>query len=80
MGFANSGHAHRLRATHPTADAMAIEVMHFAPASDAEALKLLRAQFPDAPLSLRVAALAFLMDKKPRSEIARLMPAIPVGS
>jgi hypothetical protein len=53
---------------------MAHEVMTFLPASDAEALKLLRAQYPDAPLSLRVAALAFLMSKKSRSEVARLMP------
>jgi hypothetical protein len=59
----------------PTPDAMAIEVMRFMPASDAEALKLLRAQYPDAPLSLRVAALAFLMSKKSRSEVSRLMPA-----
>jgi hypothetical protein len=54
---------------------MALEVMTFLPASDAEALKLLRAQYPNAPLSLRVAALAFLMSKKSRSEVARLMPA-----
>jgi hypothetical protein len=40
---------------------MAERLMEFAPASDAEALKLLRASFPAAPLSLRVAALAFLM-------------------
>ena len=40
---------------------MAARVMHFAPASDAEALKLLRASFPDCPLSARVAALDFLM-------------------
>ncbi|MGE0563829.1 MAG: hypothetical protein AB7O50_04875 [Pseudolabrys sp.] len=65
----------RLQTSQPTPDAMAIEVMNYAPASDAEALKLLRAQYPDAPLSLRVAALAFLMNKKSRSEVARLMPA-----
>jgi hypothetical protein len=40
---------------------MAQRLMEFAPASDSEALKLLRASFPDAPLSMRVAALAFLM-------------------
>jgi hypothetical protein len=40
---------------------MAERLMEFAPASDSEALKLLRASFPDAPLSMRVAALAFLM-------------------
>ena len=65
---------------HRSADAMAAEVMNYAPATDAEALKLLRARFPDAPLSLRVAALAFLMNKPSRSEVARLMPAIAVIS
>ncbi|MDP2410494.1 MAG: hypothetical protein Q8M26_09435 [Pseudolabrys sp.] len=40
---------------------MAARVMRFAPASDAEALKLLRASYPDCPLSARVAALDFLM-------------------
>ena len=47
----------------PAADpaAMAERVMAFAPASDAEALKLLRASFPDSPLRMRVAALDFLM-------------------
>ncbi|MGE0063973.1 MAG: hypothetical protein AB7T86_18085 [Xanthobacteraceae bacterium] len=64
-----------LQSFQPTPDVMAGEVMQFMPASDAEALKLLRAQYPDAPLSLRVAALAFLMSKKSRSEVARLMPA-----
>ena len=44
--------------------AMAKQVMLFAPASDAEALKLLRASFPDCPLSARVAALAFLMRRQ----------------
>jgi hypothetical protein len=44
--------------------AMAERVMLFAPASDAEALKLLRASFPDCPLSARVAALAFLMRRQ----------------
>ena len=43
---------------------MAERVMAFAPASDAEALKLLRASFPDCPLSARVAALAFLMRRQ----------------
>ena len=42
------------------AQSMADRVMSFAPASDAEALKLLRATFPASSLSLRVAALAFL--------------------
>jgi hypothetical protein len=49
--------------------AMAERIMTFAPASDAEALKLLRASFPDCPLSARVAALAFLMQ---RQESARV--------
>ncbi len=39
---------------------MAAWIMQFSPATDAEALKLLRASFPDRPLSLRVAALDFL--------------------
>jgi hypothetical protein len=43
---------------------MAERVMSFAPASDAEALKLLRASFPDSPLRLRVAALDFLMRRR----------------
>jgi hypothetical protein len=43
---------------------MAEKIMAFAPASDAEALKLLRAAFPNAALSLRVAALDFLMRRR----------------
>ena len=43
---------------------MAIWVMQFSPATDAEALKLLRSRFPDRPLSLRVAALDFLMRRR----------------
>ena len=39
---------------------MAARVMEFSPASDSEALKILRASFPNAPLSMRVAALAYL--------------------
>ena len=42
---------------------MAEKIMQFAPATDAEALKLLRSSFPDCPLSVRVAALDFLMRK-----------------
>ena len=45
---------------------MAERVMEFAPATDAEALKLLRASFPDYPLSARVAALDFLLRKRGR--------------
>jgi len=44
---------------------MAARIMQFAPASDAEALKLLRKSFPDCPLSARVAALDFLMRRRP---------------
>jgi hypothetical protein len=53
----------------PVADAttMAETIMQFSPATDAEALKLLRASFPDCPLSMRVAALDFLMRHKSRA-------------
>ena len=47
-------------------ESMAIRVMEFSPASDTEALKILRASFPDCPLSARVAALDYLMRRKPR--------------
>lgn len=43
------------------ASTMAERIMRFSPASDAEALKLLRSSFPDQPLSMRVAALNLLM-------------------
>ena len=43
--------------------AAAGRVMRFAPASEAEALKLLRASFPHSPLSARIAALAFLLKR-----------------
>ena len=36
-------------------------VMRFAPATQADALKLLRARYPNRPLSARLAAIAFLM-------------------
>ena len=49
---------------------MADRVMQFSPATDAEALKLLRFSFPDSPLSLRVAALDFLLRRKPRHAAA----------
>ena len=52
---------------------MAERVMTFAPATDAEALKLLRASFPQCPLSMRVAALDFLMR---RQRAARLRPVL----
>ena len=49
-----------------TADAarMAESVLQFSPATDAEALKLLRASFPHCPLSMRVAALDLLMRRQ----------------
>ena len=47
-------------------ETMAARVMEFAPATDAEALKLLRTSFPDCPLSARVAALDYLMRRRPR--------------
>jgi hypothetical protein len=52
---------------------MAAWVMAYAPATDAEALKLLRGRYPDSPLSLRVAALDYLMRRggTRRSIIAR---------
>jgi len=43
---------------------MAEQIMQYAPATDADALKLLRASFPHCPLSARVAALAFLMRRQ----------------
>lgn len=46
---------------HYDPESMAAWVMQFSPATDAEALKLLRSRFSDRPLSLRVAALDFLM-------------------
>jgi hypothetical protein len=45
---------------------MAARVMTFAPATDAEALKLLRASFPECSLSMRIAALDYLMRKRSR--------------
>ena len=47
-------------------ESMAARVMEFAPATDAEALKLLRTSFPDCPLSARVAALDFLLRRRGR--------------
>lgn len=45
---------------------MAARVMTFAPASDAEALRILRASFPECTLSMRIAALDYLMRRRPR--------------
>jgi hypothetical protein len=50
---------------------MADRVMQFSPATDAEALKLLRASFPDSPLSVRVAALNMLMQRQPVLALTR---------
>jgi hypothetical protein len=55
-------------------ESMAARVMEFAPASDTEALKLLRASFPDCPLSARVAALDYLMRRKPRRQATPYIP------
>jgi hypothetical protein len=48
----------------PTAEDMAARIMTFAPATDAEALKLLRTGFPESTLSMRVAALDFLLRRR----------------
>jgi hypothetical protein len=53
---------------------MAESVMQFSPASDAEALKLLRASFPHCPLSMRVAALDLLMRRQRRVRGPSYMP------
>jgi hypothetical protein len=45
---------------------MVARIMTFAPATDAEALKLLRATFPECSLSMRIAALDYLMRRRPR--------------
>ena len=60
----------------PTIDAgtMTERVMQFAPASEAEALKLLRASFAECSLSMRVAALDMLMRGWPRKVNARHSP------
>jgi hypothetical protein len=50
---------------------MVERVMMFKPADDLQALKLLRAGFPDRPLSGRVAALDFLMRRSRGSSIYR---------
>ena len=60
----------------PTIDAstMTERVMQFAPASEAEALRLLRASFAECPLSMRVAALDMLIRGWPRKTDARHSP------
>ena len=52
-------------AISPAPETMAAWVMRYAPATDSEALTLLRGRFPHCPLSLRVAALDFLMRRRP---------------
>jgi len=52
--FAVGAHAH----------AMVETIVATRPSSDAEALKALRAAFPDSPLGLRVAALGLLMRRR----------------
>jgi hypothetical protein len=47
-------------------ESMAARLIQFTPTTDAEALKLLRSSFPDCPLSMRVAALNFLLQRRPR--------------
>ena len=49
---------------------MADRIMLLSPASDAEALKLLRSSFPNHPLSMRVAALDFLLRRMTRHNAA----------
>lgn len=56
------------------AEDMAAELLSLAPKSDADALKLLRARFPDRPLSVRVAALDYLMRHRPRAFGAAYSP------
>ena len=46
------------------ARAMVDAVLGYAPATDSDALRLLRASFPDSPLGLRVAALALLARRR----------------
>jgi hypothetical protein len=44
---------------------MAEQILSFDPASDAEALRLLRATYPEYPLSARVAALHLMLRRQP---------------
>ncbi len=55
-------------------ESMAARVMQFSPATDSEALRLLRASFPDCPLSARVAALNYLMRRRPRPPFGAYSP------
>ena len=58
---------HYSASAEPDPMLMAEQIMQFAPATDAEALKLLRRSYPDYPLSARIAALDFLMRRKSRA-------------
>ncbi len=64
------GHAFRIEqyVDLPTLDAaeMAALIKQFAPASEADALNLLRASFADRPLSMRVAALDLMIRGRQR--------------
>jgi hypothetical protein len=64
-------------ATEP--QSMAAWVMRYAPASEAEALKLLRGHFPDRPLSLRVAALDYLMRRRTHQSGQAAGPSPPTA-
>ena len=72
------GQARRIKRTllPPTVDASTMTewVMQFAPANEAEAIKLLRASFAECPLSMRVAVLDMLMRGWPRKIDARHSP------
>jgi hypothetical protein len=59
---------HERHNASPAIDAgeMARQLWQFAPATDAEALKILRASYPGYPLSVRVAALDALMRRHSR--------------
>jgi hypothetical protein len=52
-------------------DAMTRLLADHAPASDAEALKLLRGAYPELPLALRLAALAARIKTRPETHIPR---------
>jgi hypothetical protein len=59
----------RFPTTPVDAVSMADLIMRFCPATDAEALKMLRASFPQCSLSLRVAALDMLMRRMSRKSV-----------
>lgn len=50
---------------------MVEQIIRSGPSSHAEALKTLRAAFPDSPLTVRVAALAILMRRGVGDHVAR---------